>query len=682
MAEAEDVITDVARHATIYARDAWRRHRAGRDPAQPQVPELRDVARRLDLLLTAVFGRSFPIRVAQPPAPTTLLVRLFRRREAPWPREAVPATDGESIWLPARWPRADAAAAVSGYRAVALRLAAQARRGSAGLLPAVQAAARDRPALRDAYLLMEAQAADEELQRLLPGTVGDLDALRRAALDGRPPLAAFAPYRQPLERWLRTLLEGRRHGTSAARTPAESLARAGELVAAFDPPPRPGAPWLLPDWWTGELRAPAAGTASGAPSAATDAAEADLAADASRTARLSRRPTVREAAPDEDDERQGAFMVQTAQPHEHAEDPAGMQRPVDRDSELPAEDFAEDVSDLPQARLVSTPGTPREFLLSDDPPEARERLRAPTECGGSTALGAWDYPEWDWQKGSYVEPGARVWLLEAPEGPQAWVDRTLARHGALLDAIRRRFEMLRAQPERRSRQLEGDDIDLEALVAGHADFRAGLPREQAIYQSRRRARRDMAIMLVVDASGSTDAWIAAERRIIDVEREALLLVSAALESMGEAWAVLSFSGEGPRAVGVRSLKAFDEPHGETVARRIAALEPERYTRAGAAIRHATAQLMRARASHRLLLLLSDGKPNDADGYDGRYGVEDTRQAVNEARAQGIFPFCLTVDRQAADYLPTIFGAGQYGLLAQPERLPTLLLDWMRRLVSA
>jgi nitric oxide reductase NorD protein len=274
-----------------------------------------------------------------------------------------------------------------------------------------------------------------------------------------------------------------------------------------------------------------------------------------------------------------------------------------------------------------------------------------------------------------------VWLLEAPEGPQSWVDRTLARHGVLRDAIRRRFELLRAEPERRRRQLEGDDIDLEALVAGHADFRAGLPREQAIYQSRHRARRDMAIMLLVDASGSTDAWIAAERRVIDVEREALLLVSAALESMGEAWAVLSFSGEGPRAVGVRSLKAFDEPCGDAVARRIAALEPERYTRAGAAIRHATAQLMQARASHRLLLLLSDGKPNDADSYDGRYGIEDTRQAVREARLQGIFPFCLTVDRQAADYLPAIFGPGQYGLLAQPERLPVLLLDWMKRLVS-
>ena len=119
-----------------------------------------------------------------------------------------------------------------------------------------------------------------------------------------------------------------------------------------------------------------------------------------------------------------------------------------------------------------------------------------------------------------------------------------------------------------------------------------------------------------------------------------------------------------------------------MALRIAALEPERYTRVGAALRHATAQLMQVRAAHRLLLLLSDGKPNDIDAYEGRYGVEDARQAVGEARMQGIFPFCLTVDRQAASYLPAIFGAGRYGLLSHPERLPPLLLEWMKRLVSA
>src|SRR5690606_8299433 len=128
-------------------------------------------------------------------------------------------------------------------------------------------------------------------------------------------------------------------------------------------------------------------------------------------------------------------------------------------------------------------------------------------------------------------------------------------------------------------------------------------------------------------------------------------------------------------------KSFDEGYNEAVGQRIAALEPERYTRAGAAIRHASASLMKQYARHRLLLLLSDGKPNDVDEYEGRYGVEDMKKAVDEAKLQGVFPFCLTIDRHAAGYLQGIFGARQYALLPHAEALPTVLLDWMRKLVA-
>jgi nitric oxide reductase NorD protein len=230
--------------------------------------------------------------------------------------------------------------------------------------------------------------------------------------------------------------------------------------------------------------------------------------------------------------------------------------------------------------------------------------------------------------------------------------------------------------------VDGEEIDLDACVESAADFQAGLPRAERLYQTLRPARREMALALLIDVSGSTDAWVSGNRRIIDVEREALLLVCIALEAMRERYTVQAFSGEGPGAVTVRSVKAFDEHHGEQVSRRIAALEPERYTRVGAALRHVTAMLMREPARHRLLLLLSDGKPNDVDRYEGRYGVEDMRQAVLEARLQGIAPFCLTVDRAAASYLTGVFGASQYALLPRPELLPTALLDWLRRLASA
>lgn len=182
------------------------------------------------------------------------------------------------------------------------------------------------------------------------------------------------------------------------------------------------------------------------------------------------------------------------------------------------------------------------------------------------------------------------------------------------------------------------------------------------------------MLLLVDVSGSTDGWISAGRRVIDVEREALLLVCSALEGMDAPFSVQAFSGEGPNAVVVRSVKRFDERYRPQVQRRLAGLEPENYTRSGAATRHASALLMHEPAAHRLLLLLSDGKPNDVDDYEGRYGVEDMRQAMTEAKLQGISPFCLTIDRQAASYLHGVFGPHHYALLARAELLPTALLQ--------
>src|SRR5690606_4333912 len=141
------------------------------------------------------------------------------------------------------------------------------------------------------------------------------------------------------------------------------------------------------------------------------------------------------------------------------------------------------------------------------------------------------------------------------------------------------------------RQTDGEEIDLDACIEHRSDVAAGCCGSEGLYEKRRPAERHLAVLLLIDVSGSTDAWIEAERRVIDVEREALLVVSAALDSLGEPFAIEAFSGEGPDRVHLRTLKRFDEPYGRGVARRIAGLEPERYTRAGAAIRHATSLLM-------------------------------------------------------------------------------------------
>jgi nitric oxide reductase NorD protein len=675
VAEAEDVLVDAARHATVFIRDLWRRQHAPSPAAAPVA--LDAVAPRLDLLVTLAGGASLPLRVALPPPRPTLLHRVLHGDAHPRHRRALPATDGIAIWLPADLGTNDTTLALPLYRAMVLQQAQRAWRGTAPRLLDER-----EPWLRDAALVLEALAAEAQVARSLPGLLPALALLRRTALAQRPPLEAFTPARRMLERWLRRQLE---HGPTAADDlppdPAASVQQARRLLHAWSLDPvamrRAGDLPLLRDWWTGELRPEDAdGPWLELPCPAPGPDEAPV-----RAAHLSRRPDPRrEAAEGEDESREpGAFMLQPDVPHERAEDPFGLQRPVDRDETRPAEELGEMLSELASARSQATPERAREVLLSDDPPPARAHgVAAPADPNGEIRF---RYPEWDHALAAYREHGATVRVRPAPAGPQAWVDTTLARHGAQLDGIRRQFEALRPERLRLRRQVDGEELDLDACVEARADRRAGGALREAFYESRRRGRRSVAVSLLVDASGSTDGWVGAGRRVIDVEREALLLVSTALQAVDVPFAIGAFSGEGPHGVSVWPLKAFAEPCRDEVALRIAALEPQRFTRTGAAIRHASAGLMRQPTAHRLLVLLSDGKPNDVDQYDGRYGVEDLRQAVTEARLQGIVPFCLTVDRQAPGYLPKIFGATGYALLVQPERLPTALLEWTRRLLT-
>jgi nitric oxide reductase NorD protein len=682
MAEAEEVISDAARHATVFAQRLWRRH--SKRPDLPQTIMLSDVASRLDLLITAVFNAGLPLRSAQLPARATLLSMLFRHHRRPRRQDPIPATNGTSIWLPPDSGIIDRSRATELYRVMAMQQMLRGRRGGAAL-----AAAHLNPLLADVYLLLEAYAADEELAELLPGMTESVNVLRRDALAKRPPLKAFPEARRPLELLVRRILASEcGHPDNAiplGGTPGESLANARFVIRNFQllpaqmPERRLGPYPLVKDWWTGEFRLPSAPSEI-LPAMGESGQDPEPEEGTARSARLSRRPEEREATEDEKEENPepGIWMVQADEPHQHAEDPFGLQRPTDRDQETSAEEFGDMVSELSNARLVSTPGRPKEVLLSDDPPDARARQ----ELKAAIAEGkGFSYPEWDYRNRIYREPGATVRPLSCQGGSQQWVDNTLAAHESMLYTIRKRFEMLQARRVTRRKQLDGDDIDLDAYIDSYADFRAGQHMAEGLYQTRRTAERNMAITLLIDVSGSTDSWVAANRRVIDVEREALLLVCTALQSLGEPYSVQAFSGEGPNAVTVRQIKNFEEGYSNEVALRISSLEPQHYTRAGAAVRHASSGLMRQPAQHRLLLLISDGKPSDKDDYEGRYGVEDMRQSVNEASLQGIHCFCLTIDRQGANYLPRVFGAHGYALLTRPELLSSSLLDWMKRLVT-
>lgn len=667
MSEPEEVIIDGAHAATTWIARVWRQQSAGAGQAT-----LAEARRRLDLLVAAACGAPLPIVRAEPPARATLFGRIARRT----PRHlvdlrALPSTDGVRIRLP------DLPSDGTGgdtpdrrYRLLALVQASRAARGTPLLIADARSLIE-----RDLYLLSEHAAADRSLASEFPGVARDLAAARRAECDERPDASRLTAREDAVERLLLDVLrdstmsaEGR---VPPASAPADSLRWARTTATTIS---------RLPGRYRG-LRAVAIwGYVTVPPPAARAVAprggdDENATAGKPRVHKLVRRPRVRQAPDGEDDERSGMWMVQIDDPQEHVEDPMGLQRPTDRDAEADADELADSVSELEEARLVSTPGAPAEVLVGDDPPE-----RTTVRDGGVPAAVGTAYPEWDWRLGAYLPAYAVVRDVVPQLGPASWALGVRQRYHRELREIRRRFERLRADRQRLVRQVDGDDVDLDAWVASWADASASGALDDRLYERVQRAQRDVAITLLVDVSGSTDSWVADNRRIIDVEKEALVLVCEALDALGDRHSIIAFSGEGPRGVQVCTLKRFDEQPGAQLGARIAGLEHDRYTRLGAAIRHATSGLAREGARHRLLLVLSDGKPNDVDRYEGRYGVEDARQAVSEARLQGISPFCLTVDRTAPVYLPRIFGPGAWAVLRRPERLPGVLVDVVRLLL--
>ncbi|MCB1882914.1 MAG: VWA domain-containing protein [Geminicoccaceae bacterium] len=292
------------------------------------------------------------------------------------------------------------------------------------------------------------------------------------------------------------------------------------------------------------------------------------------------------------------------------------------------------------------------------------------------------YPEWDWRRGAYRQGYCVVNTGASPEaGPETEDWRPDADALRRIRQVRRQFEALRPKREVLRRQADGDGLDVDAILRARTDLAATGWADDRVYLATRNLGRDFCVVLLVDVSLSSDAWIEG-RRVLDVEKEALSALAHGLDGCGDPFSILTFTSRRHDDVRVLTVKDFDEPLGEPVRRRIAALRPGQYTRMGAALRHAAALLEARPERHRLLLLLSDGKPNDADHYEGRFGVEDSRKAVQEARGKGLAVFAVTVDKKAETWVPFIFGRGGASIVAHLGRLPEALPRIYRQVTGA
>ena len=332
--------------------------------------------------------------------------------------------------------------------------------------------------------------------------------------------------------------------------------------------------------------------------------------------------------------------------------------------------IAQDLGGIPETYLV--PAGDGDYRPAAPTANPADDARA----GIDHAHGVFLYPEWDMRRRHYRKQWCVVRERDVHPGEADFVAKTLARHAFHVARLRRSFELLRGEDRLLKRQPGGDAIDIDAVVDGFADVAAGRELPERLFVRRLKAERNLAALFMVDMSGSTRGWIN------DAEREALVLLAEALGILGDRYAIYGFSGITRKRCEIYRVKRFDEPYDDTVRRRIAGIAPQDYTRMGAAIRHLTRILEGVDARTRLLVTLSDGKPDDyGDDYRGEYGIEDTRQALTEARRAGIHPFCITIDREARDYLPHMYGAANYTVIDDIAQLPLRVAGIYRRLTT-
>jgi nitric oxide reductase NorD protein len=665
MAEPEDLIIDGASIASRVARDVWRRYVPA--PVEPVV-RLADVRVRIELFLHALFGRPVVVTAALPAAPVSWLARLAGRA-AEAGGEATAGTDGLRIYLPAEIDATGGLhVAVETYLLHAVQQAVRLDRGSASLLDQLPDAE-----VRDRFLIADAAAVDDWIAREAPGLLSALRAARREALRRRSDAWPCLTRARETEARMRAFLaHDPRHAFDGVPV-CTSASDAFRWAMARDPDPPTPYKGIAPAWYWGRPHASESTSSGARPYSAADVEQQRP--TRRRVAEMRRRPRIRDAEDDEDDSGTGTWVIRADEPQETVEDPFGLQRPADKADEADPEGLGDSLAELPEARVVRTPGQPKEVLRSGE-----ELPRASGQAMSTPRVGGIAYPEWDFRSGTYRRPGAVVRETTPALGDPAWARSALSRHSGLVSRLRTRFVRLRPRRVRIGRQADGAELDIDEYVSATADAHAGSIVNDRLYVDVRAGRRELAVALLVDVSASTDSWVSGHQRIVDVEKDALLVVCEALAALGDRHAIFAFSGEGADHVSILPVKSFTEQSGDVVRRRIAALDADGYTRVGTAIRHTTAALCGQFSRRRLLLLLSDGKPNDVDAYEGPYGIEDARQAIAEARAQGVHVFCLTVDREAPRYAPRIFGPAGFAVLRRPDQLPEVLVDVLRRLI--
>lgn len=358
-------------------------------------------------------------------------------------------------------------------------------------------------------------------------------------------------------------------------------------------------------------------------------------------------------------------------------------------------------------------------------PQAQSQSSGPMqhvdEDGGPLTANGSDqfvYDEWDFRANEYRPRWCMVHEKEMSSGDTGFYRDTLVERASLLTMIKKQFELVMPEMYRKQKRLEdGEELDFDPMLEAVIDLRVGATPDEKIYWRRNKTERSVAVAFLLDMSASTaeaieeakrpnDDWGAPDdpveymvwlrsrrteglrksyKRIVDVEKEGVVLLVNALETLGDDYGIYGFSGYGRENVEFYVIKDLDEKFTEEIPRRIDRIAPLHATRMGPSIRHATKKLADQDSRSRFLFLISDGRPQDRgysrEGVEKEYAVHDTRMALIEARREGIVPFCLTVDKQGHDYLKVMMDDFNYEVLPDVSMLPQRLLMLYKRLTT-
>lgn len=276
------------------------------------------------------------------------------------------------------------------------------------------------------------------------------------------------------------------------------------------------------------------------------------------------------------------------------------------------------------------------------------------------------YDEWDFKNRKYLVDYCKVYPKSQVKTDTIYYKNTLTKYRTILVSLRKMLTSVNNKMQQQRRQIQGELFDLDALTDLYTAIHSKVSPDERIYLSQRKKDKDIAILLLLDISLSSDGY-AAGKRIIDVEKDVSILFGEILNEFNIEFSIDGFSSKTRNFSTYITLKDFNEDWNKAKYK-IGAVEPNGYTRIGPALRHAGARLSKTEAKNKWIILLSDGKPNDYDRYEGQHGINDVKQALRELNEAKINSYALAIEAQAKYYLPQMFGQNHYQILTSPEEL--------------